>query len=70
MKMSKSAFKKLILLSTVALLFVIFIFQQIFNGRNKMYTLQVKKPIDEISIEHDGRTVLLKKDGENWSVAS
>lgn len=70
MKMSKSAFKKLILLSSVALLFVIFIFQQIFNGRNKMYTLQVKKPIDEISIEHDGRTVLLKKDGENWSVAS
>ena len=70
MKMSKFALKKLILLSVVALLFVIFIFQQIFTGRNKMYTLQVKKAIDEISIEQSGRTVLLKKDGENWIVAS
>lgn len=70
MKMSKIALRKTILLSAVVLLFVIFIFQQIFTGRSKMYTLQIKKPVDEISIEQNGKTLILKKDGESWSVAS
>lgn len=61
--------RKIILLSSIVVLLVIYIFQISFLGKSKVKTVYTKEEIDSVEITKNGGHILsLKKENEKWLV--
>lgn len=59
--------RKIILLSSIAVLLVIYIFQISFLGKSKVKTVYTKEEIDSVEVTKNGEHILsLKKENEKW----
>ena len=61
--------RKIVLLSSIAVLLVIYILQISFLGRSKVKTVYTNEEIDSVEITKNGGHILsLKKENEKWLV--
>lgn len=60
--------KKIVLLSAIAALLVIYILQLSFTGRNKVKVIATEEAIDFVLIDNNGKKLSISKNGDNWYV--
>jgi len=67
--MKKEYLRKIVLLSCIAVLLVIYIVQLLLAGKSGIKSMTLGSDIDTLTVETAGNTVRVEKNGENWLVA-
>lgn len=66
--MNKIWKRKIILLSAISILLVVYILQLAFNGKNKVKVLSTEENIDMVIITSNESKLSISKNGDNWFI--